>query len=200
MSSGKNLHGLPWRVVSLYRFYMSQKNQQRIFLVGPMGAGKSTIGKSLALVTQKAFLDIDEEIVRFAKRSIPTIFQEDGESVFRQIETQVLKNCLKYDAIIATGGGIIGKEENRAILKENGLVIYLHASVETQYLRTLKDNGRPMIAVDDRRAKLNEIFIVRYPLYKEVADLEIDTNTHTVHECVEQIKAKLKEMSWNLSL
>ena len=60
---------------------MSQKNQQRIFLVGPMGAGKSTIGKSLALVTQKAFLDIDEEIVRFAKRSIPTIFQEDGESV-----------------------------------------------------------------------------------------------------------------------
>ncbi|MCI5577651.1 MAG: shikimate kinase [Succinivibrio sp.] len=179
---------------------MSQKNQQRIFLVGPMGAGKSTIGKSLALVTQKAFLDIDEEIVRFAKRSIPTIFQEDGESVFRQIETQVLKNCLKYDAIIATGGGIIGKEENRAILKENGLVIYLHASVETQYLRTLKDNGRPMIAVDDRRAKLNEIFNVRYPLYKEVADLEIDTNTHTVHECVELIKAKLKEMSWNLSL
>ena len=179
---------------------MSQKNQQRIFLVGPMGAGKSTIGKSLALVTQKAFLDIDDEIVRFAKRSIPTIFQEDGESVFRQIETQVLKNCLKYDAIIATGGGIIGKEENRAILKENGLVIYLHASVETQYLRTLKDNGRPMIAVEDRRAKLNEIFKVRYPLYKEVADLEIDTNTHTVHECVEQIKAKLKEMSWNLSL
>ena len=57
-----------------------------------------------------------------------------------------------------------------------------------------------MIAVDDRRAKLNEIFKVRYPLYKEVADLEIDTNTHTVHECVEQIKAKLKEMSWNLSL
>ena len=76
----------------------------------------------------------------------------------------------------------------------------MHASVETQYLRTLKDNGRPMIAVEDRRAKLNEIFNVRYPLYKEVADLEIDTNTHTVHECVEQIIAKLKEMSWNLSL
>ena len=168
---------------------MSQKNQQRIFLVGPMGAGKSTIGKSLALVTQKAFLDIDEEIVRFAKRSIPTIFQEDGESVFRQIETQVLKNCLKYDAIIATGGGIIGKEENRAILKENGLVIYLHASVETQYLRTLKDNGRPMIAVEDRRAKLNEIFNVRYPLYKEVADLEIDTNTLVI---IIHLESKLK--------
>jgi len=178
---------------------MTIHNKQRIFLVGPMGAGKSTIGKALALVTSMPFLDIDEEIVKFAGKTIPEIFAEDGEAQFRKIETQVLKNVLKYDAVIATGGGIIGKDENRELLKANGLVIYLYADVETQYTRTLKDNSRPMITVDDRKQRLQEIFKVRAALYDDVQDILIDTVTNNVHDCVELIKAKLKEISWKLS-
>ena len=82
---------------------MSRSEKSRIILVGPMGAGKSSIGKSLALLTQKPFIDVDEEIVRTTLKSIPEIFAESGESGFRKIETEVLKNCLKYDAVIATG-------------------------------------------------------------------------------------------------
>lgn len=178
---------------------MSINNHDRIFLVGPMGAGKSTIGKALALVTSMPFLDIDEEIEKYANKSIPSIFSEDGEGVFRDIETTVLTNCLRYNAVIATGGGIIGRKQNRTILKDNGTVIYLYADVQTQYLRTLKDNSRPMIAVDDRKSKLESIFQTRAPLYEEVKDLLIDTVKANVHECVEQIKLKLKENSWNLS-
>lgn len=84
-------------------------------------------------------------------------FEDDGETEFRNIETEVLKRCLKVDAIIATGGGVIGREENRKLLKANGLVVYLMADVGSQYLRTLKDNNRPMIAVDDRRKRLEDI-------------------------------------------
>lgn len=177
---------------------MTQSCKDRIFLVGPMGAGKSSIGKALALVTESTFYDIDEEIVKYAKRSIPRIFEDDGEEGFRQIETEVLQKCVNYNAVIGTGGGIIGRECNRKILKENGLIIYLYADVETQYLRTMHDNNRPMIHVDDRRAKLEQIFKLRNPLYNEVQDLIIDSGKNNIHECVEQIKARLKELSWKI--
>ena len=177
---------------------MTQSCKDRIFLVGPMGAGKSSIGKALALVTESTFYDIDEEIVKYAKRSIPRIFEDDGEEGFRQIETEVLQKCVNYNAVIATGGGIIGRECNRKILKENGLIIYLNADVETQYLRTMHDNNRPMIAVDDRRKRLEDIFKIRDPLYREACDFIVDSSHNNVHDCVEQIKAKLKEFSWKL--
>ena len=172
---------------------MSRAEKNRIFLVGPMGAGKSSIGKSLALLTQKPFIDVDEEIVRTTLKSIPEIFEESGESGFRKIETEVLKKCLKYEAVIATGGGIVGSEENRQILKDNGFVVYLYADVENQYLRTMNDSNRPMISVSDPKARLNEIFTKRKPLYEEVKDCLVDTNTHTIKECVEQIKAEIRK-------
>jgi len=172
---------------------MSKTEKNRIFLVGPMGAGKSSIGKSLALLTQKPFIDVDEEIVRTTLKSIPEIFEESGESGFRKVETEVLKKCLKYEAVIATGRGIVGSEENRQILKDNGFVVYLYADVDTQYLRTMNDSNRPMINVADPKARLNEIFSKRKPLYEEVQDCLVDTNTHTIKECVEQIKAEIRK-------
>ncbi len=93
---------------------------------------------------------------------------------------------------------MIGREENRKLLKANGLVVYLMADVDSQYLRTLKDNNRPMIAVDDRRKRLEDIFKIRDPLYREACDFIVDSSHNNVHDCVEQIKAKLKEFSWKL--
>ncbi|MBQ9220026.1 shikimate kinase [Succinivibrio sp.] len=172
---------------------MSRSEKNRIILVGPMGAGKSSIGKSLALLTQKPFIDVDEEIVRTTLKSIPEIFAESGESGFRKIETEVLKNCLKYDAVIATGGGIVTSNENRQLIKNNGFVVYLYASVDTQYLRTKNDSNRPMIAVEDPRSRLNEIFTRRKPLYEEVQDCLVDTNIQTIKQCVEQIKSEIRK-------
>ncbi|MGN0915065.1 MAG: shikimate kinase [Succinivibrio sp.] len=178
---------------------MTLKNSGRIILIGPMGAGKTSIGKSLALVTTSAFVDIDEEIVKTAGMSIPEIFSKDGETGFRELETEVLKKCLSYDnAVIATGGGAVMKEENRRLIQNGGFVVYLHADVDVQYQRTLKDNNRPMINVDDRRERLSNIFKVREPIYSSVCDFKVDSGLNSVHDCVEQIKDRLKEMSWKL--
>jgi len=173
---------------------MTLSCKDRLFLVGPMGAGKSSIGKSLALVTERPFLDVDEEIVKYAQMSIPEIFENSGESAFRDIETEVLKRCISFDAVIATGGGIVGREENRRILAQSGVVFYLYADVETQYQRTLHDNNRPMIATDDRRARLESIFKVRDPLYRECSDFIVPSSEMNIRDCVEMIKAKLKEI------
>ena len=166
---------------------------KRIFLIGPMGSGKSTIGKALALMLEKPFLDLDELIVETAGMSIPDIFAKEEEKGFRARETQALKDGLKYEAVIATGGGIVVTPENLDILKQNGLVVYLRPDVETQYQRTKKDNGRPMLYADDRRARVESIFTYRDPLYTSIADFTLDSGINDVRHCVELIRAELGE-------
>lgn len=168
------------------------QERSNIFLIGPMGAGKSSIGKALALVLTRPFIDLDAEIVSREGRSIPEIFAAEGEEGFRRCETEALRHALVYKAVIATGGGVVMKPENIPLLK-SGIVCYLRASVEVQYQRTATDRNRPMLQVEDRRARLQEIFDLRDPLYKTACDFEIDSGKG-MHECVVKIREQLKRL------
>ncbi len=169
-------------------------NNKKIFLVGPMGAGKSSIGKSLALVLQLPFIDIDEEIVRASGMDIPSIFSTQGEGGFRSLETKILEKFSSYNAVIATGGGIVVTPKNIEIMNQDGVVIYLYADVETQYLRTAYDKNRPMLDVEDRKKRLQSLFEDRKSLYEKVMTFSVDTSTNSIRQCLDIIKHKLLEI------
>ncbi len=136
-----------------------------------MGAGKSTIGKLLAAKLNRQFLDTDHVIEDRTGADIPWIFDVEGEDGFRNRESTVLAEVLEMpDAVIATGGGIVLREENRALLKNSGFVVYLTASIDQLVERTFKDKKRPLLQVEDPRAKIVELFNQRDPLYRSVAD------------------------------
>lgn len=146
-----------------------------IFLVGPMGAGKTTIGKLLAKHLKREFVDCDWYIADQAGTDIPWIFAKEGEVGFRQRETEALKVLVGMpNAVIATGGGAVTRAENRELLKR-GLVIFLDANVDTQLLRTKKDTNRPLLQTENPRAVLEKLYQERRPLYLEVADMVIMT-------------------------
>lgn len=146
-----------------------------IYLVGPMGAGKTTIGKLLAKQLNREFVDCDWHIVQQTGADIPWIFEKEGEAGFRERETRALSELVALPKIVmATGGGAVGLPENRALLK-NGLVIYLEASVDVQLARTKKDKNRPLLQSDNPRAVLESLYEKRHPLYLEVADLVVPT-------------------------
>ncbi len=159
-----------------------------VVLIGPMGSGKSTVGKELAAALNRPFLDLDEKIVRDNQLSIPEIFARFQESGFRDRESQALAEALEHkQAVVASGGGIILREQNRLLLKEKAFTIYLYCDVQTQFERTRGDNNRPMIYAEDRKARLTEIFTLREPWYLECADLRIDSGKHSPQDCVQEI-------------
>lgn len=169
---------------------------QIIFLVGPMGAGKSTIGRYLAELLNKQFKDSDHEIEKRTGASIPLIFEIEGESGFRTRESTMLQELADEEgAVIATGGGIVLLEENREILKEKGLVVYLHASIDILYQRTRRDRNRPLLNDGDRRAKLEEIMLTRDPLYREVATLIIETDKRPARSVAKEIVDKIESLN-----
>lgn len=146
-----------------------------ICLVGPMGAGKTTIGKLLAKHLRREFVDCDWYIANQAGTDIPWIFAKEGEAGFRQRETQALKTLMNTpNAVIATGGGVVTRAENRELLKQ-GVVIFLDANVDTQLLRTKKDTNRPLLQTENPRAVLEKLYHERKPLYLEVADMVVLT-------------------------
>ncbi|GAB3104993.1 shikimate kinase AroK [Aestuariicella hydrocarbonica] len=150
---------------------------QSLVLVGPMGAGKSTIGKLLAGILHLPFVDSDRVIEERTGADIPWIFDVEGEDGFRMRETAVLKDLLFGEpAVLATGGGIVMKEENRQMLKGDGTVVYLTASVDQLVERTYKDKKRPLLQVPDPEAKIRELIARRDSLYREVADMIIQTD------------------------
>jgi shikimate kinase len=171
------------------------KIPSKIFLIGPMGAGKSTIGKQLASTLKLTFEDTDNEIQRRTGVDIPTIFEFEGEEGFRKREAAVIDELTQPDhRVIATGGGAVLLPENRRNLAARGYVIYLHCSIEQQYERTAKDKGRPLLDTDNPKEKLEQLMEERLPLYRETADLEVTTEQRGAASVVKEIISKIEEL------
>ena len=152
-------------------------NLHRVFLVGPMGAGKTTIGKYLAQQLNLQFADTDTEIEERTGADIPWIFDVEGEDGFRDREQLAVEEMTLWDSVLlATGGGVIMRQENRRVLAARGFVIYLHATVDEQVRRTHRDRRRPLLQDGDPEEILQNLMIVRDPLYREIADHVIDTD------------------------
>lgn len=150
---------------------------RNVFLVGPMGAGKSTIGRLLAKELRYPFKDSDREIEARTGADIPWIFDVEGEEGFRQREEAMIAELvLEQGIVLATGGGVIMRDANRRALAENGLVVYLRTSVDQQLQRIGKDRQRPLLQTADPEAVLRELMAKRDPLYQEIAHLIIDTD------------------------
>lgn len=192
-----------------------------VFLVGPMGAGKTTVGRELAKALGGKFLDHDDLIVKLAKASIPDIFAAHGEPYFRDFEHDSLSSLLTGDTsrfsqdelddalaalgashdtseasatplVIAGGGGIAGRADNRALIRDYSTCLYLHLPVEVQYERVKDDKNRPMIHVQDIKARLQELMEKRDPQWREIASAIIETDNTVdaiVAQCVELLKA-----------
>ncbi len=152
---------------------------RRIFLVGPMGAGKTTLGQQLARALNLRFFDSDRVIEERTGASIPLIFELEGEDGFRRREARIIDELTREDGIVlATGGGAVLREENRRALRQRGLVIYLHAPLERLLERTRRDRNRPLLQTDDPAARLRQIIAERDPLYRRTAHLTVETGGH----------------------
>lgn len=171
---------------------MRQGGSGNIFLVGMMGAGKTTVGRLLAKRLGRTFIDTDHEIQARTGVSIPTIFEIEGEAGFRRREAAVLADLAQGSGmVLATGGGIVLAEPNRRLLREHGTVVYLRASVDDLFARTRHDRNRPLLQTPDPRGKLSELFSARDPLYREVADIIIETSRQSVQTLVRQLEKQL---------
>ncbi|NIR58600.1 MAG: shikimate kinase AroK [Gammaproteobacteria bacterium] len=164
-----------------------------VFLVGPMGAGKSTVGRQLARSLGLEFHDSDQALETRTGVDIPLIFELEGEEGFRRRERAMIDELSqRAGVVVATGGGAVLDPENRTRLAARGYVIYLHASVDQQLRRTRRDRNRPLLRTDDPRARLMELMAVRDPLYREIADLVIDTDGKNVRAVTREILERLR--------
>jgi len=166
--------------------------QSNIFLVGPMGAGKTTIGRQLARALNVEFVDSDQEIEIQTGADITWIFDIEGESGFRLRETEVIDALTQRSGIVlATGGGAVLTPQNRTFLKNRGTVIYFYADLELLFKRTEKDSNRPLLHTEDPKARLEKLIKERDPLYREVADIVIDTGENSVRNTISLILESL---------
>ncbi|GGC91446.1 shikimate kinase AroK [Halopseudomonas salina] len=167
---------------------------RNVFLVGPMGAGKSTIGRLLAKELKYPFKDSDREIEARTGADIPWIFDVEGEEGFRQREEAMIAELvLESGIVLATGGGVVMREANRQALAANGLVVYLRTSVDQQLQRTSKDRQRPLLLNADPERVLRDLMAKRDPLYREIADIIIDTDQRGPKVVVNTVVARLLE-------
>lgn len=163
-----------------------------IFLVGMMGAGKTTIGKLLAKQLGLTFHDSDHEIEKRSGATVAWIFDLEGEAGFRQREAKMIEELSQLAGIVlATGGGVILNPHNRKILSEHGIVVYLRADMDELFRRTSQNQNRPLLAHKNPRQILENLFEQRDPLYQEIADLICETDAFSVSDIVASIKREL---------
>ena len=166
-----------------------ETTSKNIVLVGPMGSGKTTVGRRLAHELNKDFFDTDHEIIDKTGVTIDHIFDIEGEEGFRERESKILENlCQMSNIILATGGGIVILPKNRKILKNSGLVVYLSSSVNQLLKRTAKSKTRPLLEnSSDRRKTITELLEARDVYYREVASFVVDTTGKKLHEVINVI-------------
>lgn len=159
-----------------------------VFLVGPMGAGKSTIGRLLAAELNLRFRDSDRVIEERTGADIPWIFDMEGEEGFRERETSVLQElATENESVIATGGGIVLREQNRILMRSSGYVCYLTASIDQLVERTARDKKRPLLQVENPRQKIIDLLALRDPIYRDAADFIVNTDRRSPKAVAQEI-------------
>jgi shikimate kinase len=162
--------------------------QGNIYLIGPMGSGKTTIGHRLASLLGLSFRDCDRELEKLTGASVNLIFDIEGESGFRARETRMLESLATLEhVVVATGGGTILKAENRALMKRSGLVVYLQTTVAQQLERLRRDRSRPLLQNGNRKQKLTELAAARNPLYLKLADIVFPTHSRSPDAAAKQL-------------
>lgn len=165
-----------------------------IYLVGLMGAGKTTIGRSLAKRMGLSFVDSDREVEARTGVRIPTIFEIEGEAGFRKREAQVIADIAQSRGqVVATGGGAVLLTENRTCMASSGFVVYLNVLPQMLWERTRHDRNRPLLQVEDPLTKLKELYVQRDPFYREVADLVVEGGRTNTHSLMQLIAEKVEE-------
>lgn len=160
-----------------------------------MGAGKTTVGRKLAHALGRTFIDADHELESRTGVRIPVIFDIEGETGFRDREARLLQElCAMPGLVVATGGGVVLREENRSLLRKAGTVLYLYAPPELLYERTRLDSNRPLLQVPDPLARLRELFGLRDPLYREVADIVIESPQGSVGALVKRVEKEVARL------
>ena len=167
--------------------------QSNIFLVGMMGAGKTTVGRALAHRMKRPFVDTDRAVVERTGVPVGTVFEIEGEDGFRKRESALLREvCAAQGQVVATGGGIVLSEENRRVMRESGIVVYLRARLESLWERTRHDASRPLLATPDPRGRLAELLQQREPLYRDAAHVVVDSGSQSASTLVNRVLAALR--------
>ena len=168
----------------------AQRNN--VYLIGPMGSGKTAVGRKLAAMLGKEFIDSDAEIERRTGVDIRFIFEKEGEQRFREREREVIADLTTLDGvIIATGGGAVLDPANRERLASTGTVVYLQATVDAQLQRTQPSRNRPLLMNGDPRATLERLIAIRQPLYEEIAHICVDTTGRQVRAVAADVRSQL---------
>ncbi len=178
----------------LFAHHVRMETMNNIILIGPMGVGKTTIGRRLAVALGKTFVDSDREIEKRTGVDIPLIFDIEGEAGFRRRESRILDELTQRSGIVlATGGGAVLDPENRERFRRRGVVIYLYAAIDQLLQRTAHDRKRPLLQTEDPRGRLTAILAEREPLYNEIANLKVETGARSIGKTVQEILSRYKK-------